>query len=99
MAFFKPNTIFLKLDERKNSLQDKYLPIIRETKKRNWGLVLFATFESVGLGIEKTINVWLDVVPENWEDQKQDVNDLRDITSFPVHVHSQGWNQSSEYRL
>ena len=66
-AFFKPNTIFLKLDERKDGLQEKYLPIIRETKKRNWGLVMLATFESVGLGIEKTINVWLDVIPEDWE--------------------------------
>ena len=66
-AFFKPNTIFLKLDQNKFGVQDKYMPIIRETKKRNWGLLLLATFESVGLGIEKTINVWLDVIPENWE--------------------------------
>jgi solute carrier family 12 sodium/potassium/chloride transporter 2 len=67
-AFFKPNTIFLKLDKSKHGLQEKYLPIIRETKKRNWGLVLFATFEEVGLGIEKTINLWLDIIPDNWED-------------------------------
>jgi solute carrier family 12 sodium/potassium/chloride transporter 2 len=66
-AFFKPNTIFLKLDKTKHGLQDKYLPIIRETKKRNWGLVLFATYEEVGLGIEKTINLWLDIIPDDWE--------------------------------
>ncbi len=66
-AFFKPNTIFLKLDKTKHGLQEKYMPIIRETKKRNWGLVLLATYEEVGFGIEKTINLWLDVIPDDWE--------------------------------
>ena len=89
-AFFKPNTIFLKLDERKDGLQEKYLPIIRETKKRNWGLVLFATFEGVGLGIEKTINVWLDVVPNNWEDQLDlGNNDLAILTALIIRNN---WN-------
>ncbi|MBT8190294.1 MAG: amino acid permease, partial [Bacteroidia bacterium] len=89
-AFFKPNTIFLKLDEKKEGLQDKYLPIINETKKRNWGLVLLATFESVGLGIEKTINVWLDVIPEDWE-TKLDLgnNDLAILTSLIIRKN---WN-------
>jgi amino acid transporter len=89
-AFFKPNTIFLKLDERKHGIQEKYLPIIRETKKRNWGLVMLATFESVGLGIEKTINIWLDVVPENWEDQLDlGNNDLAILTGLIIRKN---WN-------
>lgn len=84
-AFFKPNIIFLKLDEKKHGLQEKYLPIIRATKKRNWGLVLLATFESVGLGIEKTINVWLDVIPENWQDQLDlGNNDLAILTALII---------------
>ena len=68
-AFFKPNTIFLKLDKEKEGLQDKYMPIIRETKSKNWGLLLLATYESVGFGIEKVINIWLDVIPNDWEDK------------------------------
>ena len=89
-AFFKPNTIFLKLDQRKDGLQEKYLPIIQETKKRNWGLAIFAAFESVGLGIEKTINVWLDVIPQDWE-TKLDLgnNDLAILTSLIVRKN---WN-------
>ena len=84
-AFFKPNTIFLKLDENRYGVQDKYLPIIRETKNRNWGLLLLATFESVGLGIEKTINVWLDVIPENWEnDLNLGNNDLALLTALII---------------
>lgn len=89
-AFFKPNMIFLKLDEKKQGLQEKYLPIIRESKKRNWGLLLFATFESVGLGIEKTINVWLDVVPDNWKDLLNlGNNDLAILTALIIRKN---WN-------
>jgi solute carrier family 12 sodium/potassium/chloride transporter 2 len=66
-AFFKPNTIFLKLDKGKNGLQEKYFPIIRATKKRNWGLVLLATYDTVGLGFEKVVNLWVDVIPDDWE--------------------------------
>jgi hypothetical protein len=89
-AFFKPNTIFLKLDEKKHGLQEKYLPIIRETKKRNWGLVMLATFESVGLGIEKTINIWLDVVPEDWEDRLDlGNNDLAILSGLII---QKNWN-------
>ena len=84
-AFFKPNTIFLKLDDKKEGLQEKYLPIIKETKKRNWGLVLLATFESVGLGIEKTINVWLDVIPDDWESKLNlGNNDLAILSSLII---------------
>ncbi len=89
-AFFKPNTIFLKLDENKFGVQEKYLPIIRETKKRNWGLLLLATFESVGLGIEKTINVWLDVIPERWETELNLGNN--DLALLAALIIRKNWN-------
>ena len=89
-AFFKPNTIFLKLDTKKQGLQEKYFPIIRETRKRNWGLVMFASFESVGLGIEKTINIWLDTVPDDWR-EKLDLgnNDLAILLGLIIRKN---WN-------
>ena len=65
-AFFKPNTIFVKMDKTMR-LQEKYYPIVEETKKRGWGLLLFAPFEQVGLGIEKVVNVWIDEIPNNWQ--------------------------------
>ncbi len=65
-AFFKPNTIFLPL-RRGDDLQDKFLPIIGAAKSHHWGLLVFAPFEQVGLGIEKTVNVWIDIIPEEWE--------------------------------
>ncbi|MCB0636189.1 MAG: Na-K-Cl cotransporter [Lewinella sp.] len=89
-AFFKPNTIFLKLDEKKQGLQEKYLPIIQETRRRNWGLVLLATYESVGLGIEKTINIWLDRMPSNWRDELDLGNN--DLALLMTLVIQKNWN-------
>ena len=90
-AFFKPNTIFLKLDEKKEGLQEKYLPIIKETKSKNWGLLLLATFESVGFGIEKVINIWLDVIPEDWEDTLDlGNNDLAILCGLIIHKNWHG---------
>jgi solute carrier family 12 sodium/potassium/chloride transporter 2 len=89
-AFFKPNIIFLKLDEKKHGLQDKYTPIIQEAKLRKWGMLMLANFEGVGLGLEKTINVWLDVIPDDWEDQLDlGNNDLAILTALIIRKN---WN-------
>ncbi len=89
-AFFKPNIIFLKLDEKKHGLQDKYMPIIQEAKLRKWGMLMLANFEGVGLGLEKTINVWLDVIPDNWEDELDlGNNDLGILTALIIRKN---WN-------
>jgi amino acid transporter len=89
-AFFKPNIIFLKLDEKKHGLQDKYMPIIQEAKLRKWGMLMLANFEGVGLGLEKTINVWLDVIPDDWEDQLDlGNNDLAILTALIIRKN---WN-------
>ncbi len=65
-AFFKPNTIFLEMRHGLDS-QEKYFSIYKECKHYNWALLVFAPFEQVGLGIEKSINIWLDVIPADWE--------------------------------
>lgn len=88
-AFFKPNTIFLKLTERKN-LQEKMLPILQETRRRNWGMLMFAPFEQVGLGIEKVVNVWIDIIPDDWQ-KELDLgnNDLSLLTGIIIR---RNWN-------
>ncbi len=67
-AFFKPNLVFLSLDRNNDNLQEKYAPILDANEIHEWGLLLFAPYDQVGLGIEKTINVWFDSVPANWEE-------------------------------
>ncbi|MDX1666312.1 MAG: amino acid permease [Saprospiraceae bacterium] len=66
-AFFKPNTVFLTLNSEMDT-QDEYLPVVKGCRMHRWGLLLFAPFEQVGLGIEKVINVWLDIIPDDWEE-------------------------------
>ncbi len=66
-AFFKPNTVFLTIHPD-DHLQDKYLPVVEACRNHGWGLLLFAPYEQVGLGIENIVNVWIDVIPQDWEE-------------------------------
>ena len=88
-AFFKPNTIFLTLNARKDG-QKKYLPVVEACKEHGWGLIMFAPYEQVGLGIEKVINIWLDVIPDEWE-QTLDLgnNDLSILVGLIIRKN---WN-------
>jgi hypothetical protein len=69
-AFFKPNTIFLKLDSRYQNLED-YQHILTASSAHQWGVLVYIPFASVGLGLEQTINLWLTHVPDNWEDNME----------------------------
>lgn len=88
-AFFKPNTIFLEL-KTGHDMQEKYFSIYEECKLYSWALLIFAPFEQVGLGIENTINVWLDVIPEDWEESLDlGNNDLALLVAFIIRKN---WN-------
>ncbi len=89
LAFFKPNTIFLTI-YRDKDLQEKYLPIIEASRNREWGLLLFAPFEQVGLGIEKTINLWIDQIPRNWENMLDLGNN--DLSLLIALIIRKNWN-------
>jgi amino acid transporter len=65
-AFFKPNTIFLKL-KKEVDMNEKYLPIVKEGFSYDWAFLMFAPYEQVGLGIENVVNIWIDVIPDDWE--------------------------------
>lgn len=88
-AFFKPNTIFLKLVQKEN-LQEKILPILEETRRRNWGMLMFAPFEQVGLGIEKVVNVWIDIIPEEWQTELDLGNN--DLSLLAGIIIRRNWN-------
>lgn len=88
-AFFKPNTIFLKVNEEAEKKEDDFKMIIDQASENKWGVILYSPYET-GLGIERTINVWLDYIPDNWE-EKLDLgnNDLSLLTSLIV---LKNWN-------
>lgn len=84
-AFFKPNTIFLKLDNQYPNLED-YQHILTVSNTHNWGALVYLPFASVGLGLEQTINLWLTDVPDNWEGNMElGNNDLAILVAILLH--------------
>ena len=89
-AFFKPNTVFLKLDESCNDKTEDYQSIVRQAYANSWGIIFFAPYET-SLGIEKTINVWLSDIPENWFEQLDlGNNDLAILISLIIRRNWKG---------
>jgi len=57
-AFFRPNILFISLSE--NRTQDEVAAnLLREGRKFGMGGMLFIPFEKLGLGLEKSINMWV----------------------------------------
>jgi amino acid transporter len=89
-AFFMPNTVFLKLDERAHHKAEDYQSIVKQAQAHDWGVIFFAPYET-GLGIEKTINVWLNYIPDNWEKELDlDNNDLAILTGLIIENNWKG---------
>ena len=89
-AFFKPNTVFLKLDQQAVDKVEDYKSIVRQAYANHWGIIFFAPYET-NLGIEKTINVWLENIPNNWMEQL-DIgnNDLAVLISLIIRKNWKG---------
>ena len=89
-AFFRPNTVFLKLDKHTSDKAEDYESIVRQAYANNWGIIFFAPYET-SLGIEKTINVWLSDVPDNWVEQLDlGNNDLAVLISLIIRKNWKG---------
>jgi hypothetical protein len=57
-TFFRPNTIFLSLtDETKDD--EIYQKLLNKSVDLDYGAYLYIPFRKVGLGLEKSINLWL----------------------------------------
>ena len=64
-AFFKPNALYLTVNE---NTDDKFLNKLLERVKRNqMGAAIFKHHETVGLGRERTVNVWIREQSPDWE--------------------------------
>jgi len=59
-SFFTPNCLFLSLTDDK--VEDKQLAhLLKKSKEYGYGSYLFAPYRKVGLGLEKSINLWIDL--------------------------------------
>ncbi|WP_224491350.1 amino acid permease [Robertkochia flava] len=69
-AYFKPNSVFLRIDSRIRDLKP-YEELIKHQVHEKRGVLLYIPFAQVGLGLEKTINLWLRDIPEDWETKRE----------------------------
>jgi amino acid transporter len=88
-AFFKPNALFVALDSDKER-NETFKKIIQEIKDYNFGIILYVPFSTIGLALEKNINLWLIDFPKNWN-VKFDIgnNDLSLLISILIR---RNWN-------
>jgi len=87
-AFFRPNTVFLTLNETKSRDED-LAQFIRKAKEYKLGTVLFVPFEKVGLGLEKTINLWIGDRSPDWN-MSMDLGNI-DIAVLCSYVLKRNW--------
>lgn len=66
-AFFKPNIIFASIDPATSNL-DYYNKLISDTKKNNFGMIIYIPYATASLAIEKSISLWMTNIPVDWKE-------------------------------
>jgi len=83
-AFFKPNIIFVSIDPATTNLA-YYNKLITDTKKNNFGMVIYIPFSTASLAIEKSINLWMTDIPVDWKETfSVRNNNLSSLTSILI---------------
>ncbi|MBK8501730.1 MAG: hypothetical protein IPL46_05700 [Saprospiraceae bacterium] len=59
-SFFTPNTLFLSLTDEADGDEDIRI-LMDRARQYGFGSYLYLPYKKVGLGLEKTINLWLDL--------------------------------------
>ena len=59
-SFFTPNVLFLSLTDE-GEKDDETAIILKKAREYGFGAYLYIPYRKVGLGLEKTINLWLDI--------------------------------------
>ena len=59
-SFFTPNCLFLSLTDEQTD-DEPLAQLLKKSKEYGYGSYLFAPYRKVGLGLEKSINLWLDI--------------------------------------
>tara|TARA_R110002167_G_scaffold59812_4_gene169485 strand:+ start:190 stop:972 length:783 start_codon:yes stop_codon:yes gene_type:complete len=65
-AFFKPNIIFSSIDPATSNLS-YYDKLITDTKRNNFGMIIYIPYSTASLAIEKNINLWMTNIPLDWK--------------------------------
>eukprot|EP01089_Gocevia_fonbrunei_P022526 TRINITY_DN9142_c0_g3_i1.p1 TRINITY_DN9142_c0_g3~~TRINITY_DN9142_c0_g3_i1.p1 ORF type:complete len:594 (+),score=83.96 TRINITY_DN9142_c0_g3_i1:782-2563(+) len=83
-AFFKPNIIFISIDTAISNLS-YYNKLIADTKKNNFGMIIYIPYATASLAIEKSINLWMTNIPADWKETfSVNNNNLSALTSLLI---------------
>ncbi|NNF19585.1 MAG: Na-K-Cl cotransporter, partial [Flavobacteriaceae bacterium] len=66
-AFFKPNIVFVSVDNENPQLA-YYNRLIQDAKKNGFGTIIYVPFSTASLAIEKHITLWMTNIPRNWKE-------------------------------
>lgn len=64
-AFFRPNIVFLNLQQHDN-FEDEIRPVVKECQRLEIGVLLYSAHPTAQLGQRNTINVWVSDRTNNW---------------------------------
>lgn len=64
-AFFKPNTILATVDATEPDLSH-YDRLVKDIEKNNYGLLYYIPFTTASLAIQKSITLWISLLPGSW---------------------------------
>jgi hypothetical protein len=95
-AFFKPNTLLLTIDTNNSNLKS-YNNILADIRKNHYGLIFYIPFGTASLAIQKSISLWIDELPEKWN-ENYDVgqNDLAILLSILI---AKNWNGNIDVNI
>jgi hypothetical protein len=89
-AFFKPNIIFVSIDSSTSNLA-YYNKLILDTKRNNFGLIVYIPFSTASMAIEKSINLWMTNIPADWKETfSVKNNDLSTLISLLIRKNWKG---------
>jgi hypothetical protein len=88
-AFFRPNIIFLNLQDH-DDFETEIRPVIRESVRLEIGVLLFSAHATARLGQRNIINVWVRDRKDNWS-LGWDIGNL-DLSTLIAYKLMKNWN-------
>jgi amino acid transporter len=89
-AFFKPNTLFISVDDNV-AFHESYFQLIEIARQNDYAVLLYVPFEKVGLSLEKDIVLWLKDFPKSWRSTYNlENNDLSILTALLLNKNWDG---------
>lgn len=87
-SFFTPNTLFLSLTDESDKDEETAM-ILHKAREYGYGAYLYIPYRKVGLGLEKTINLWLDIRQVN-RDLKFKIEELN-VALLTAYLLGRNW--------